>query len=436
MNDEDSPTTAHPGTPGPSSLLVKPVGGRCNLRCAYCFYRPEERGDAERVMRPETLRLLTQEALRLETPRPSLCWQGGEPTLAGPAFYKDAVALQRKLGGGREIANSLQTNGLAIDRQWAAFLRKHGFLVGLSLDGPRDLHDAHRRDPDGAGTWRRVMDAAGRLRDAGVPVNILCSVTALSAGRVDELFAFFTEQGFEHVQFTPIMEADGLPRTNPAGSDSAGMGPASTNSAGADAAETGPAGADAAETAPAGADSAGAGLAGFSLSAEAYGKFLCRLWDLWTGHMDRGGRMGIRFFESFCHRAFGLAPTLCEMYPGCGTYAVVEQDGGIYPCDFFAGEEWRLGNLEQGLLKALHSPKSRHFNELRLMLRSECLRCDWKPWCHGGCLKYRKIGARPLPRTFFCRAYLRFFAHARADLSRVAAHAMRTEFALAGPPDR
>ena len=140
--------------------------------------------------------------------------------------------------------------------------------------------------------------------------------------------------------------------------------------------------------------------------------------------------MCIRFFESFCHQAFGLAPTLCEMYPGCGTYAVVEHDGGIYPCDFFVSEGWRLGSLEQGLPGVLCSPQSRHFNEIRLMLKAECRDCFWKAWCHGGCLKYRRLGSRLLPKTFFCIAYRGFFAHAWLDLPIVSGRLMRGKSAV------
>ena len=363
-----------PGTPGPSSLLVKPVGARCNLRCSYCFYHPDKR-ELGSVMQPPALRLLIAQALRLPVPRPELCWQGGEPTLAGLAFYRQAVELQKELGQGREIANSLQTNGLLLDRKWAAFLKENGFLVGLSLDGPERLHDANRLGPDGRGSWRKVMDAAERLQDAGVPVNILCSLTEQAATAGDELFEFFIAGGFTHVQFTPLLEAD-----------AAGKGPAH-----------------------------------FSLTPERYGTFLCRLWDRWLEALERGKAMGVRFFESFCHQAFGLAPTLCEMYPGCGTYAVVEHDGSVYPCDFFVTGQWRLGTLEQGLLEILQSPGARHFNEIRLMLRTECRDCFWKAWCHGGCLKYRRLGPRLLPKTWFCESYRAFFAHAWPDLPRVSA---------------
>jgi uncharacterized protein len=361
-----------PGTPGPSSLLVKPVGARCNLRCSYCFYHPDKRG-RDGMMTYSTLRLLTAEILRLPVLRPAICWQGGEPTLAGLNFYKQAVDLQKKLGDDREITNSLQTNGLIIDKGWADFLKTNNFLVGISLDGPRQIHDANRLGPDGKGSWNKIMDAVKRLQDADVPVNILCCLTEQSASHMDVIVNFFDTQHFEHVQFIPLLEADAGGRTP----------------------------------------------AHFSLTPESYGNFLCRLWDRWVEALAEGRRMGIRFFESFCHQALGLAPTLCEMYPGCGSYAVIEHDGSVYPCDFFVNEKWKLGTLECGLPEVLYSPTSRHFNEIRLMLRQECKECRWKAWCHGGCLKYRQIGSRLLPKTFFCETYQSFFPHAWRDLPAV-----------------
>lgn len=372
----------------PSAVLVKPVGPRCNLRCAYCFYQPERRGmGVGGLMDEATLRRLTVEVLRLPTPRPGVCWQGGEPTLAGLAFYERAVALQRALGRGRSVANSLQTNGLLLDRHWAAFLRREGFLVGLSLDGPEDLHDAHRRDASGAGSWQKVMDAGRRLQDAEVPVNTLCCLTPASAARAEEVYAFFAEQSFDHVQFIPLLEA-----ARPGGNEPAA----------------------------------------YSLTAEAYGEALCRLWNLWLAALESGRAVGVRFFESFCLRALGQPPTLCEMYPGCGAYAVVERDGDIYPCDFFVSEDWRLGSLKQGLPEVLASPRARHFNEIRLLLQPECRRCPWLSFCHGGCLKYRRLG-RPLPKTFFCKAYQRFFSHAHGDLERVGACLLRPGRAQPSP---
>ena len=366
--------TFFPDIPAMTSLLVKPVGAACNLRCSYCFYHPEDRGASLSVMGPEILEMLITELLRLPVAELSICWQGGEPLLAGLDFYKRAVRLQYGLNQNRTLTNSIQTNGLLINRQWATFLSKNDFLVGLSLDGPKDLHDSYRIDSRKQGSWDLVMDAAKHLQDALVPVNALCCVSAQTVSRVEEVFSFFLEQGFSHVQFIPLLEAKSSDKSE---------------------------------------------LASFSLSSDAYAVFLCRLWDLWVEALRKGKGMGIRFFESFCHVAFGLAPTLCEMHPVCGGYVVVEHDGALYPCDFFVNEYWKLGTLDQGLPEVVFSPKARHFNEIRLMLQPECRQCPCRKWCHGGCLKYRKVGSRLYPKTYFCAAYRHFFAHAQVDLPLV-----------------
>lgn len=373
----------------PHSLLVKPAGAACNMRCRYCFYQPEKRGlgkgCAGGVMSEAVLARLCAELGRLPAGRLAVCWQGGEPTLAGLAFYRRAAELLRGMRESapvpKTVSCSLQTNGLLLDAEWADFLAGENFLVGLSLDGPQELHDASRATRAGAGTWQKVMDSAHRLQDAGCQVNALCCLTAESAPAIEDIYAFFRDEGFEHMQFIPILEED-----------RSGERPV---------------------------------MAGFSLTAEAYGDLLCRLWDVWLADFERGRAPGIRYFESFCHRAFGLAPTLCEMYPVCSDYAVVERDGSVYPCDFFVTENWKLGNLEDGLPEVLSSDLAAHFREIRLMLAPGCRSCEWRPFCHGGCLKFRRAGGRLLPKTYYCEAYKMFFAHARADLMRVSARLMR-----------
>ncbi len=360
-----------------SSVLVKAVGAACNMHCRYCFYDPRRRGvvDHGGVMDAVTLELLVRQVLRLPAPAPAVCWQGGEPTLAGLAFYERALALQHELAPGRRVRHSLQTNGLLLDSAWARFLSREGFLAGLSLDGPKDVHDAMRGDRRGRSTWRATLDAAHRLQDAGVPVNALCCLTRHSVGRAEELYHFFRSEGFEHVQFLPVLETDMKDPLR---------------------------------------------LAPWSLEAEDYGELLCGLWDMWLADLLTGKAPGIRYFESFCHVAFGHAPTLCEMEPVCASYAVIERDGSVFPCDFFVSGNWRLGHLGEGLPEVLRSPLARHFGEIRLMQQPACRACPWRGWCHGGYLKYRRAAGRLHGQTLYCAAYRRFFAHASPSLARVA----------------
>lgn len=368
-----------------SSFLVKPVGAACNMCCRYCFYQPEKRGleagHGNGVMSSATLELMTSELLRLPGKFLSICWQGGEPTLAGLPFFKNAISLQKQFEGAKSISNSLQTNGTNLDNNWAEFLQKNHFLVGLSLDGPKEIHDAMRLDLNLKSVWRTTLDAAHRLQDLGVQVNILCCLTAYSVGHEVEIYQFFRNEGFQHIQFIPILETDFK---------------------------------DPYKVAP------------YSLAADDYGTILCNLWDLWLKDLECGEALGVRYFESFCHRAFGQAPTLCEMYPICNDYAVIEFDGSVYPCDFFVTGHWRLGTLENGLLEVLTSPHARHFQEIRLMLQPQCRSCHWLPFCYGGCLKYRRVANHLSGHTLYCSSYKCFFEHAYPQITKVAARLMQS----------
>lgn len=354
------------------SLLIKPVGAACNLRCAYCFYTPRaEMFASGEVMSAAVRGNIQAEALRCCGPDVTLCWQGGEPTLAGLDFYRQALEEQKRLTSGQGMINTLQTNGLLLDEAWASFLARNRVLVGLSLDGLPTFHDRYRRDAGGCGTGARVLDAAKRLLDAGAAVNVLCCVTAHTAARAREIYEAFLELGLRHMQFIPVVEAD----------------------------------------------ASGERQAEFSLTAAAYGAFLCDLWDAWLEDFTLSGPAShIRFFESFCRRSLGFMPLDCEMHPTCGLYAVVERDGSVFPCDFFVEPFWKLGNVQEGLDTVLCGRRALHFNELRLLRDAACNLCPWGHFCHGGCLKYRRVGMKLHTKTVLCEAYKMFFAHAEQDM--------------------
>jgi uncharacterized protein len=194
-----------------SSLLIKPAGPDCNLACGYCFYRDKEAlfaGTQARRMSDEVLEETIRQALAQNIPAVSFGWQGGEPTLMGLPFFEKAVRLQSRHGRGQSVGNGLQTNGLLLDRRWAAFLRDYQFLVGLSLDGPEHVHDAHRVRTGGQPTWAEAVDRAKMLLDAGVDVNALSVVNSLSARFPDETYGFFKSLGLTYMQFIPCVETD------------------------------------------------------------------------------------------------------------------------------------------------------------------------------------------------------------------------------------
>ncbi|MGQ9629680.1 MAG: anaerobic sulfatase maturase [bacterium] len=350
------------------SVLIKPVSGRCNLRCEYCFYLEKQKiypgkEDSE-LLREAHSRLFEQ----LQEVRPksvSFCWQGGEPTLAGLDFFEYVVGRQEELFRGRiEYSNSIQTNGLLIDERWARFFRKHGFLVGLSLDGPKEYHDSFRRYASGDGSYDAVQRAVRYFRGYGVEYNILAVVSQSNVGHPREVYRYFVENGFYYLQFIPCVERDETGRILP-----------------------------------------------FSVRPEEYGDFLCGVFDEWIA--DGYPRVYVRDFEALLQQYIGLKPEVCTFQERCGGYFLMERNGDIYSCDFFVLPEWRLGNiLESPLEDILKCELALNFREAKVGVDPNCRVCRWFSLCRGGCYRYwfDESGGEA-KRTYFCGAYKRFFQH-------------------------
>lgn len=366
-------------TPKPlSCLLIKPAGSECNLRCAYCFSNTGDAPppDAGHRMSLATLDLIMRQALGNGRSPVSFIWQGGEPTVMGIDFYRKAVELHRRYAGDRQVVHSLQTNGLLIDDTWCAFLRENAFLVGLSLDGPEHVHDRYRRAYSGEGSWRRVSRAAGRLLEAGVLVNAMSCVTAYSAPRVHEVYAFLKATGFTYMQFIPVIERDRSGRA-----------------------------------------------ASFSVSPEQYGAFLCDLCDLWLADFKEGNpTTSVRLFDTLFFMLRGQPAPECGFMKTCGAYLAIGPAGDAYPCDFFVSAAHRLGNVREASLEALlHSDRQRLFGQAKARLDPECLRCEWLRLCRGGCLKDRRNNPEGFRKNYFCGSMRQFLAHAVPVLKALAA---------------
>jgi uncharacterized protein len=355
-------------------LLVKPSGPDCNLACSYCFYTRKETlfaaGAAHR-MSSEVLEAMTKSALERPGQKMGFGWQGGEPTLMGLDFYRQAMALQQRHGAGMQLANNLQTNGLLIDAEWISFLKDHEFLVGLSLDGPAHVHDQHRINQDGKGSHLAVEKSAKSMLEAGVAVNALSVVSEYAAGHASEIYRYLKALGFEYLQFIPCLElaADGCGR-----------------------------------------------LADYSLSPKHYGQFLCTLFDLWADDfVDDRPTTSVRLFETFACVYLSGIPAECSARRSCGEYLVVEHNGNVYSCDFFVEDSWLLGNIvkdDPGLL--LNAPRQTLFGAIKAQRNEKCLRCPWERFCHGGCTKDRLPDQRGRRHFHFCESYKIFFSHANA----------------------
>jgi uncharacterized protein len=375
------------------SVLIKPAGPDCNLDCSYCFYldRSDQFSGAkvhrmsERVLE-ETVKQVLQQGGR----HVSFGWQGGEPTLAGLPFFEKAVEFQTTYGNGKSVGNGLQTNGILLDKGWARFLRQYSFLVGLSLDGPEHVHDRYRHFKGGQASWKEVVDRAKMLLDAGVEVNALTVVNDYSVQFPEEIYNVHKELGLNYMQFIPCLETD------PSDSSKAAQ---------------------------------------FSVSAESYGKFLVRLFDLWQADFDGPvATTSIRAFDSLFHKYVGLSAPDCTLLQTCGVYVVVEHNGDIYSCDFFVQPEWKLGNLMDGsIVEMLNSPLQTKFGVWKSDLPEKCLQCQWLSPCRGGCTKDRIRDPRDSNLNHFCQSYITFFEHADRRFKELATDWIERTPAPAGP---
>jgi len=376
----------------PFTLLIKPTGPDCNIRCTYCFYACKTAlfGTGPHRMSDTVAETMIRDYLSYRFPASSFAWQGGEPCLMGLDFYRRVVEWQKRYGAdGQVVTNALQTNGTLLDDDWGRFLAEYKFLVGISLDGPQEIHDHYRRDGAGRGTWQRVMDGIDVCRRHGVEYNILVLLNDHNVEQPDVLWDFFMDQGIRFLQFIQCVELD--PQTR--------------------------------RPMP------------FSITAEQYGRFLCRIFDRW---MAQGPRtVSIRIFDSILSQLLGTGPTECTFGTRCNDYIVIEHTGEAFCCDFFVDNPWRLGNILETPMKVLAgSELKRRFARRKRDIPHKCLVCRYLDLCRGGCPKDRlAMPGADSPdakvESYFCRAYKMLFDHALPTF-RALADELRAEQAPAG----
>ena len=362
------------------SLLIKPSSGNCNVRCRYCFYHDEQCNRetfSYGFMSEETLEILIQKALESAKGECSFGFQGGEPTLSGLPFFRKAVELQKKYNVHHtRISNAIQTNGLLIDDEWAEFLAENHFLVGLSLDGTKDIHDANRIDPAGKGTYAKVLRAAQILKNHGVDFNILTVITGKTADSITKIYNFYRRSGFLYQQYIPCLDPIDLPR----------------------------------------------GSSPYSLTPEKYARFLKTLFDLWYRDLQAGRFIYIRYFENLLGMMLGEHPESCGLTGRCTIQNVIEADGSVYPCDFYCLDEWKLGDIRtDSFEEMMESKKAADFLAVSELPMKDCGECRWYPVCRGGCRRDREPVSGMLPaENYFCPAFEEFFDYAMPRLREVA----------------
>ncbi len=350
----------------PFQLLIKPVSFDCNLKCKYCFYLrvvEEYPKTAHPRMSDKVLERIISQFLKFRLDESIFGWQGGEPTLVGLNFFKKAILFQQKYGNpGQVIGNALQTNGILINDEWCKFFYEYRFLVGLSLDGPKGIHNRYRKSIGDKSVWEKVMNAVDCFKRNNVEFNILCVISKANVNRVKELYNFFIDNEFFNLQFIPALEADHQGKKT-----------------------------------------------SFSINAAQYGNFLCNLFDEWKKEPNKAS---IRLFNSIIAHYLKYPKSYCTFEKKCAEYLLVEWNGDVYPCDFFVKNKFKLGNLLEENLSIIKNKRTNQFGSLKLNLSNECIKCRWLELCYGGCIKDRIFSDNQNnEKSYFCESYNTFFQY-------------------------
>jgi uncharacterized protein len=370
-------------------VMAKPIGPVCNLNCSYCYYLEKEHLYQETrnfKMSDEVLESFIKQFIESqEVPLVTFTWQGGEPTLLGLEFFEKAISLQQKYRGRKKIDNAFQTNGTRLNEDWCRFFKKNNFLVGISVDGPAAVHDRYRKTKTGKPSFEEVMKGIKLLKRFRVEFNTLSVVNNANVNQPLEVYRFLKRAGSGFLQFIPIVErstgsptADGLTLVPPVYGE-------------------------------------GAALTEWSVRARQYGKFMISIFDEWV--RNDVGKVFVQLFDVTLANWVGASPGLCVFAETCGEAAVMEHNGDVYSCDHFVYPEYFLGNiLENPLAGLMGQHRQIQFGkDKRDTLPRQCLLCEVRFACHGGCPKSRfATTADGQPGlNWLCEGYKMFFEHVK-----------------------
>lgn len=339
-------------------VMAKPASSRCNLNCRYCFYLEKPQ---QNVMDDTTLEAFIRQQIAAQPGESvSFAWQGGEPTHCGLAFFQRVAALQKKHANGKRIENVFQSNGVLLNEDWCHFFHDNGWLVGISIDGPADLHDAYRVNRSGKPSHAEVLNAIATLTKHQVEYNLLCAVNHLNSQQPQRLYRYLRALGTPFLQFIPLVEQDAQGR-----------------------------------------------VSAESVSGEAWGNFLTAVFDLWV--REDIGRVSVQLFDSTLGVWSGYPSQMCSFGEICGHAFALEANGDRYPCDHAVSPDYRLGNLHLIPIKTRNvSDEAAAFGQSKNASLSEvCLRCDVLRFCRGDCPKHRFVEGR----SALCHGYYHFFSH-------------------------
>lgn len=393
----------------PFHVMVKPMGARCNLECRYCYYLEKERafypGPGVPRMDDATLEAFIRDhiaAQPADAPEIIFAWQGGEPTLLGLETFRRIVSWQKHYGPGRVINNALQTNGTLLTDEWAEFLHAEKFLVGISIDGPRAMHDAYRLDAGGRPTWDRVMEGLRLLRRHRIEFNTLTVVHRRNCRHPREVYDFLVQSGSRHLQFIPLVERRAEACDTARGLDHAAPGDP--------------------HRAPVPSGESEFAASPQSLPPGRYGQFLRTMFDHWVRRDV--GRVYVQQFESALSAWMGHGPTVCAHTRKCGRAFALEHDGELYACDHYVYPGFSLGNIGRAPLASLaNGAAADRFGAAKEHLPSRCLACPVRFACNGDCPKHRfvRAGEGGPPVSYLCGDYGRFFKHIAPAMDQMVA---------------
>jgi len=378
-------------------VMTKPIGPICNLDCKYCFYLEKEvlYPTAEKwSMRDDVLETYIQQYIQAQTaPTITFAWQGGEPTLLGVEYFRHVVELQKKYADGKRIENAFQTNGVLLNDEWAEFFKENEMLIGISIDGPAELHDAYRVDKGGQPTHARVMRGIEVLRKHGVEFNTLTTVHRVNSQHPLEVYRFLKENGSGFMQFIPIVERisaqkteDGLVLVSPTFHEEASVAP-------------------------------------WSVEPRQFGNFLSTIFDEWV-RKDVGTQF-VQLFDICLQIWAGMEPSLCVFRRQCGSAMAMEHSGDLYSCDHFVYPKNKLGNIMDSPLESMVTSlqQQRFGEEKETLLPKYCRECEVRFACNGECPKHRflKTPDGEPGLNYLCAGYKHFFKHVNPYMRFMAA---------------
>ena len=361
----------------PLYVMAKPVGAACNLRCKYCYYLEKSKlyPHENNMMADEMLEHFVREYIGSQTMQNVLfTWHGGEPMLRPVGYYEKVMTLQQKYAGGRNIDNCLQTNGTLVTDEYAEFFRRNGWLIGVSIDGPREYHDAYRRKANGGASFDEVMRGIDILNRHHVEWNAMAVVNRFNGSHPVEFYRFFKEIGCRFIQFTPVVDAARLGE-----------------------------------------------LTEYSVAPGQWGEFLCGLFDEWV--KEDVGEYFVQIFEATLANWCGVAPGICSLSKYCGHAGVLEHTGDLYSCDHFVYPKYKLGNIkEHTILEMMYSERQRQFGRAKFdTLPQQCRQCKWLFTCYGECPKNRllKTPEGEPGLNYLCEGYRMYFEHVAPFMERM-----------------